>query len=1115
MRTPVTEEEPAVRPAHAAALCGAFGVGLGLVVLAASAVGFTWATRMVPGQTAMVPLTAAMFVLLGIALMAQARGAPTHPRVRLLACAVVALIAGLVLSEDIGGWDLGVDDALGTPPGDTTHPGRPSPATASVFLLLGAAVAAPHRGGRTARLANGLAWIAALGTLATGLGFLLGIEFLRGTGSVKGIAPQTAAGLAVMAAGVFALRPDIAPGSWVTGHGGGEVAARHLLPIALALPIVGAILVDGGSTWGWWGPEVGLLLFALASTIGLIVMIGVIVRRVREDEAVQRRLVAEVQAAEARITRTVQQLAEAVSIIDVDGTHMMVNAASQAILDDLAQRHEQRPLDAVGWGGVREDGSPVPDDELPAEITRRTGVECTDELLGFPGAAGDVRWLRISTRRLTDGPPPHQVIVSFHDVTAQREQTRQIALLERRLRLSMRNAPIGMAIVDLRERRSIEVNDALCEIFGRSSADILTLQMHSQAHPDDAERIRACMEPVARGERESGRLKARYFHANGDILWLDVSVSVVRDDDGHPELLISQVQDVTASEHAALALREAEERFRLAFDHAPIGIALVATDGAFLRVNRALCDMTGYAEGELLAKAFDDITHPDDVAADRELVAQVLGGKLRSYEVEKRVRRCDGATMWILLSVSVVRGPDDEPQYLISQIQDITARKTHERELRYLADHDALTGLANRRQLGAELTRRIAEQRRYGHEFSLILIDLDNFKYINDSLGHSTGDRMLRAVAETLQSRLRETDLIARLGGDEFAVVLPQTGRDAAETVTRDLVQSVRALRVHHGGQVLHVSASAGLACSEEYPDSDEDGMLVLADLAMYEAKELGRDRYAVHAPADDMRGRESARMNWSHRIRKALEDDRFILHYQPIIDLTDPAARRWEALIRLDDADDGELVPPGTFLYIAERYGLLTAIDRWVCRQVITALTSDELPERARVALNVSAHSLGDERLLDLGERLIGTTGLDPGRLCFEVTESVAFSKLEDARRFGRRLQRMGCEFAIDDFGTGFSSFTHIKHLPYGLIKIDGEFVRGVSESSQDRAVVEAIVHLARAMGKRTIAEYVHDEATLQTVRALGVDMVQGFHLGRPVPADDLMAAGPSTGPS
>lgn len=294
------------------------------------------------------------------------------------------------------------------------------------------------------------------------------------------------------------------------------------------------------------------------------------------------------------------------------------------------------------------------------------------------------------------------------------------------------------------------------------------------------------------------------------------------------------------------ASREAEQRFRLAFEQAAIGMALVAPDGRFLRVNRALCELVGYPSETLLTKTFQEITHPEDLDLDLELVRQMLAGERRAYSMEKRYFHADGHTVWVLLSVSLVRGDDDEPRYFISQIQDVSERKQLEERLTFLADHDEMTGLPNRRRLGEELERAVAFARRYQHPGALLILDLDNFKRVNDTLGHHVGDSLVREVAGRLRGRLRATDLLARIGGDEFAVLLSQVNAAQAERVAGDLVAAVARECHLVDGAAVETSASLGVAVYEGDWEIDPEGLLMHADQAMYAAKNDGGNRYAV-----------------------------------------------------------------------------------------------------------------------------------------------------------------------------------------------------------------------------------------------------------------------------
>jgi diguanylate cyclase (GGDEF)-like protein/PAS domain S-box-containing protein len=300
-------------------------------------------------------------------------------------------------------------------------------------------------------------------------------------------------------------------------------------------------------------------------------------------------------------------------------------------------------------------------------------------------------------------------------------------------------------------------------------------------------------------------------------------------------------------------LREAEERFRLAFDHAPIGMALVKPDGSFMRVNQSLCEIVGHDAATLRAMTFQELTHPEDVDADVEFRRQMLVGERRTYQTEKRYFHADGHVVQIMLSVSMVRSSDGSPQYFITHLEDITARKELENQLRYLATHDEMTGLYNRRRFDEELQRQVAYATRFGHQAALLMLDLDSFKEINDTAGHSIGDELVKGVGGRLKARLRETDVLGRIGGDEFAVFLPEVAPDQAERVAAQLVDQIARDPVMAGSMPLWTRASIGVAIFDPKSPTDASGLLRQADAAMYEAKHAGGHQIAIARPADSL----------------------------------------------------------------------------------------------------------------------------------------------------------------------------------------------------------------------------------------------------------------------
>jgi diguanylate cyclase (GGDEF)-like protein/PAS domain S-box-containing protein len=532
-----------------------------------------------------------------------------------------------------------------------------------------------------------------------------------------------------------------------------------------------------------------------------------------------------------------------------------------------------------------------------------------------------------------------------------------------------------------------------------------------------------------------------------------------------------------------------------AFTHAPIGMALVDLAGRVLRVNDALCRITGLTAEEVCARAFRDLSEPQDVDVDLLQIGDLLDGHLPTYQVEKRYRHAWGHQVWVLLSVSLVRDDQGRPLNLIAQVQDISERKELERRLEHLVDHDFLTALFNDRHFEQALTRETRSAARYGGG-AVLLLDLDHFKEVNDQFGHKAGDDLLKTVAAALRDRMRETDVLARLGGDEFGIILPQVDGVQAELVAEGIVKTLRRQTAVLAERQIPVTASVGVALFDGLTSAE---ILSAADLAMYEAKEAGRDRFAVYRPSTGMPARRSSRLAEAERVQDALTHDRLELLCQPILDLANNEISQYELLLRLR-TEDGHLLPPSAFLYVAERFGTILAIDAWVVRQAVALIATQAKAGRSlTLNVNISAKSIGNAQLVAVIDRALSESRIDPGCLVFELTETAAIGNIEHAKTFMTELRRRGCRLALDDFGFGFGSFYYLKHLPFDYFKIDGDFIRGFGANPTDQLLVEAIVGIARGMGKKTVAEFVTDQAMTDRLRRSGIDYAQGFHLGMP----------------
>jgi diguanylate cyclase (GGDEF)-like protein len=444
--------------------------------------------------------------------------------------------------------------------------------------------------------------------------------------------------------------------------------------------------------------------------------------------------------------------------------------------------------------------------------------------------------------------------------------------------------------------------------------------------------------------------------------------------------------------------------------------------------------------------------------------------------------------------------PEEDRQIVVDALEK--AEKT-EAELRYLADHDSLTGLLNRRCFRAKLDRHVSFTARYGGQGAVMIIDIDGLKEVNDRLGHQPGDNLIRRVAEVLRERVRSTDIIARLSGDEFAVLVPQTDTAGALQLGEDLRAEV-AEGFPAGSELEVATISVGITMFGGERDTGSEAVLVAADQAMYRAKEEGRNRIALfNDPEERQRQRQPQRgQTTSARIRDALTQDRLSLATQPIRSLASGGIERYELLLRMT-GDDGELLSAASFIEVAERSGMVQELDRWVVARALELLAERERAgQPVCLHVNLSGASLSDISVLEFIERRLDEGDADPSRCTFEITKSARVDDYEAAAGFADRLTEFGCEVAIDDYGAGFSPFHYLKQIPFDVIKIDGAFIRDMPRNDADQLTVQAIVQIARGLGKRTIAEFVQDDETTRMLREYGVDMAQGFHLGRPVDA-------------
>ncbi|TCO53730.1 EAL domain-containing protein [Actinocrispum wychmicini] len=623
----------------------------------------------------------------------------------------------------------------------------------------------------------------------------------------------------------------------------------------------------------------------------------------------------------------------------------------------------------------------------------------------------------------------------------------------------------------------------------------------------------------AAAEHFFGNLSAVTFPSQFEHVWTRHDGTELRvawsnaalvDENGAITHVIATGIDVTARRAAERELREAQERFRQAFDNASIGMCLVDLEMRFMQVNRAMCEMFGYTEPELLSMSVADVTHPDDYQADVEAVAGMLAGDTAPYHAEKRYRHADGHIVWGLITACAVRRSEsDAPLYFVTQIEDVTERREAEARLVHQALHDSLTGLPNRALLMDRLRQILARSARHPALTAVVFIDLDGFKDINDSLGHDVGDQVLREVGARIHHHVRPSDTVARLGGDEFVVLCTdlrteQNVVDIAERLTKALAKPAVV-----GGFEVEVTASIGIALSDGEASSPEE-MLRNADAAMYGAKTQGKNRWEIYD--ETRRARAVDRVAIASSLRQALRDDRFVLHFQPVVELETGLPVAVESLVRLDDPGRG-LLPPSAFIQVAEDSGLIVPIGTYVleqaCRQLAEWRAAGVVTQSLRTSVNLSARQATQPDLARTVARALSQANLEPTALALELTETVLMEADTATLRQLEELREMGVDLGIDDFGTGYSSLSYLKRLPVSIIKVDRSFVAGLVTDPSDREIVTAVIRLGQALGLTTIAEGVEDVAQFTVLRELGCDQAQGYLLGRPVAGPPALPSG------
>ena len=650
------------------------------------------------------------------------------------------------------------------------------------------------------------------------------------------------------------------------------------------------------------------------------------------------------------------------------------------------------------------------------------------------------------------------------------------------------------------------VSDGSRELVGYSPYELefnKVISLEEIIHPEDRENVRRAIEEACAG---AGRYRVQYRvrRKDGVEIWVLERGAVVRDENNQ-RVLEGFIEDVTEQVISQRQLADAEMRYRSIFEDSVIGMFQTSIDGHYLAANRALARLYGYDSAPALMAGLSDIATRLYVDSSRRAeFERRIRDEGRVADFESEVFRCDGSRIWISENAHVVFSPDGEALYYEGTVEDVTAQHEYRQQLEYQATHDPLTGLPNRNLLQDRLAQLLRSAQRKGGHGTLAFVDLDNFKFVNDSLGHGAGDSLLVEVAARLKACLREADTVARYGGDEFVLILGdyEDMSDIFHILNR--VQAAVAEPVTLEGHDIRVNCSIGVSV---FPDDGESLEVLLrhADAAMHHAKRQGKGQFQFFTESLNAAARE--RLALDSALRRAVDQEELYVVYQPKVDARGRAFG-FEALVRWDSDEFGS-VSPVRFVPLAEETGLIGRLTEFVLR----AACREAAGWRAgghpnlRVAVNISPSLFRENDLAALVRAVLEESGLPPGNLELEITEGMLMGDVQRALAVLHELKAMGVYIAIDDFGTGYSSLAYLKRFPIDILKVDRSFVLECDAGSEATAITRAIISLAHSLNLRVVAEGVERQSQMAVLNALGCQEFQGYLFARPMPVGEVAA--------
>jgi diguanylate cyclase (GGDEF)-like protein/PAS domain S-box-containing protein len=645
-------------------------------------------------------------------------------------------------------------------------------------------------------------------------------------------------------------------------------------------------------------------------------------------------------------------------------------------------------------------------------------------------------------------------------------------------------------------------NARFLAMLGMTAADVIGRPLVDFVAPEYVELVNSNLRRSLAGENAPERYEVELVAAHGEVTRVELSVTII--DSGGESALLLTALEMLPNVPSSMASRP---RAMVTLDAMGESVITVDAEGRIDYINHSAAGLLGQGFDQVVGKSFVDVASLVDETDRRSLgdpvrKALATGGRVTVGKRAVLVPTNGSMERSVEISVTPLKSEAKETLGLVLVMHDTSELRGLTRQMTYQASHDALTGLVNRREFERRLREAMDAAQTGEIAHALCYLDLDRFKVVNDTCGHTAGDNMLREVASIIKDAVRDSDTAGRIGGDEFAMLLVGCPLEKARQIADDVVRAVGDFRFVWRDKIFNIGVSIGLVEIGRGGGSIED-IMNSADSACYVAKKQGGVHVHVYSAREEAKARHSGEIHWLQKLQNALRDNRFELYHQPIVHAQIAGVRgpALEVFVRLEAENGQPAAPPADFIRAAERYRLMPHVDRWVVQAVLSALGRGgmRLPPGRSVAINISGQTLGDAEFLEFVVDCFDHTGANPGDICFEVTESAVVANLDHARRFIAVLHGMGCEFALDDFGSGLSSLSTLKTLPMDYLKIDGSFIANLAVDTVNQAMVGAMIELSRSLHFRIVAEQVEDQSSLDTVKEMGIDFAQGFFIGRP----------------